>query len=711
MSDLPSQPQHASAPSADSGLGSRVRRPSNRLGDMLIEEGVISQSMLAEALNKQAKEGGFLGKTLVELGYVDQKTLTTLLVKQCKIPHISLLDYGVSEALAKMLPREFCLKYRLLPIDKMGKILTVAMVDPLDLEALEQIRAQHPELHIKPILCNWDHFDAVVRKLLPAEGGATEGEMTMSSLGLNMVSKPKPAPVPEAPAVSAPAPPAGPTAPMPPSADVDSVVQQLVRENSTAATSAPAPAPVTAPHTLDATVQTALTPLVDQLVATQDSGEGAAAKVAEHLSQNLRESLKEVVKDAVHTLAESNPSPAPVVSPEVMAATVHESIDSAMTEAVSKLHEVVKDAAQHETQVTKEAFHESMAGIIRESVGGAMQQAVAQLIEATAKAPAKPSLSAEDLSTTIRESVGAIMNESFAKLAERIEQTAPVRVAANVEPFPRQAERRAAPTMARALDGATDRAQGDERIRKALEQEQAVHSFSFAQFVPGTTNQFAFNVFQAIAQSPGAEFTPLYVHSAPGLGKTHLLHAVAHEVTELHPDARVLLVNASRFIQKTEEASGRKSDELKLHYCLQDVFLLDDLHQIRTSARAQEELISILELLEQEGRQIVLSGAEMPDRLGLMPALTSRISAGVVIGLQPPDFEARLAILEQTADTLRAGLSGAILEVVARRVTSDVRRLNGALRKLLAFAKLGQQELTAERTEEVLTSLGITDAA
>ncbi|MFP4191179.1 MAG: hypothetical protein ACLFU6_03815, partial [Candidatus Hydrogenedentota bacterium] len=174
-------PASSSAPPSSSASNPDRRR----LGEMLLDEGVISQEQLDEAVRAKEEKGGFIGQALVELGYVDQRTLISFLVKQCKIPYISLLDYEISKDLLALIPQETCLQYRLLPIDKMGRILTVAMVDPLDANALDSVREACPDLRLKPILCDWDHFDTVAKRLF-ADGEAGEPkEMTAKSLGLS----------------------------------------------------------------------------------------------------------------------------------------------------------------------------------------------------------------------------------------------------------------------------------------------------------------------------------------------------------------------------------------------------------------------------------------------------------------------------------------------------------------------------------------------
>ncbi len=137
-----------------------------RLGDMLIDGGLITQGQLEEGLAEKDRQKCFLGQALVRLGYLSQDELISFLVKQCKIPHINLVDYSIDPRIVRLLPNDLCLKYKILAIDNLGTILTVAMVNPLDLDALDLARAACPDLKLKPILCTPEHFETVAKRLL-----------------------------------------------------------------------------------------------------------------------------------------------------------------------------------------------------------------------------------------------------------------------------------------------------------------------------------------------------------------------------------------------------------------------------------------------------------------------------------------------------------------------------------------------------------------
>ena len=195
----PSAPAQGPAAAPPSDI--QVKNPGSRLGEILVEEKIITASQLEEGLAKRASGGGFLGQALIELGYLDQDTLTLVLVKQCKIPHLNLQEYTISPDVRALIPLDLCRKHNVLPVDKMGKILTVAMVDPLNSNALEAVRASCPELRIKPILCDWPDFQEVFQKFLPPPKAAAPAP-AMEATNI----QPEAAPAPEARPTAAPQP-------------------------------------------------------------------------------------------------------------------------------------------------------------------------------------------------------------------------------------------------------------------------------------------------------------------------------------------------------------------------------------------------------------------------------------------------------------------------------------------------------------------------
>ncbi len=163
------------------GTGPSKGKGQKRLGDLLVGEGVVTLQQLEGALAVQEEKGGYLGAILVELGHLTQDRLTEFLSKQCQIPHVSLLGYEINEQITRLVPEEICLRLNVLPIDKLAKILTVAMVNPLDAEALEEVQKHCPELRIKPILCSWEHYKVVTERLFGRAPAPRPAEYTILS--------------------------------------------------------------------------------------------------------------------------------------------------------------------------------------------------------------------------------------------------------------------------------------------------------------------------------------------------------------------------------------------------------------------------------------------------------------------------------------------------------------------------------------------------
>ncbi len=174
------------------------------------EQGNLSEEKLQHCLDLQRETGAFIGEILVQEGLLDEQSLLSFLAKHCRVPHLSLLDYLIDKSVLGLLPQEICLKYRLLPIDQLGNNLTVAMVNPLDADALQQVKEYCPNLRIKPILCAYNHFEIVTRRLFGAGRADGPAELSATSLGLSAMRPEKRPVTPAAPVQpkSEPAPPA-----------------------------------------------------------------------------------------------------------------------------------------------------------------------------------------------------------------------------------------------------------------------------------------------------------------------------------------------------------------------------------------------------------------------------------------------------------------------------------------------------------------------
>lgn len=685
-----------------------------QLGQVLIEEGLITTGQLEKALEEQGRTGQFLGQILVKQGAVSQAAVSSCLVKQCKIPHLSLLDYEVSSEVLALIPEEVCRRHHLLPIDKLGRILTVAMVDPLDTEALEIIRRHCGELKIKPILCNWEHYELVSAKLWGGDGKGGERHVTAESLGLGKLppaAKPTdrtPTPIPPTdtagarPApVSAAAP--APAGPAPVAAGVSarelaSAMRDVVQE---AVRGIPVQAPAAAPdlsglaEVLRASVQEAVAAAVQAVPQPQQAP--AAATDLSGLAEVMRGAVQEAVSAAVRAVPQPQQAggamvPAgPGFDAGQFAAVIQDSVGNAMQEAMAVLVTQMKAMApRREEGGQAEALASAMRESVREAVQAALgaQQAHGDRLAEIAQA----TLSSVQQTTQLLESsvVGRQGQEDLARGARSH--------FASVSPF---------------RGGASGTMDNDGKVIEALESTRPAETMVFDTFVPGNVNAFTFRVCQQVAQAPGGEYNPLFLFGHVGLGKTHLISAIGNHVLKSSPSARVGYVSASHFARRLKDAmSAGALEAFRENYAHWDVLILDDIQFLGGRVEAQEEFFHIFNALHQQGRQIIIASDKAPDRLGLLEQrLISRFASGIVAELKAPEWEARMKILTQQAKAAKVAVPEAILSLIAMRVPDDVRKMTGSLRKVLAFAQVAEREITVEMAEDILSHLGAEAAA
>jgi chromosomal replication initiator protein len=255
--------------------------------------------------------------------------------------------------------------------------------------------------------------------------------------------------------------------------------------------------------------------------------------------------------------------------------------------------------------------------------------------------------------------------------------------------------------------------EADERVREAIDTDRLLGGYTFNEFIVGPANTFALKAARALGEKLARDFNPLYVCGGEGLGKTHLLNAVGNAVLERNPDLRVAYVSTSHFYGAFMKALKQDNlSEMRDRFCRWDVLLIDDIQFLAGRMDAQEELFHIFNALVQEGRIVMIAGDCPPDKLPeFQKGLVSRFSSGIVTKLRPPEMDIRLAILKRFADSHRVAIHDEILTLVATRIATDVRRMRGALRKVIAYAKLVEQDITREMANEVLDSLGAEEAA
>jgi chromosomal replication initiator protein len=239
----------------------------------------------------------------------------------------------------------------------------------------------------------------------------------------------------------------------------------------------------------------------------------------------------------------------------------------------------------------------------------------------------------------------------------------------------------------------------------SLGQDRFNPRYSFAQFIIGEGNRLAHAAALAVAELPGQAYNPLFLHAPPGLGKTHLLHAIANYVRQFGDDTTVRYVTAEDFTTHFLTALGSRSlGRFKQRYRDADILLVDDVQFLASKVKTEEEFFHTFNALYETGRQLVLTCDRMPTQLvSVEERLRERFDAGLVADIHPPDFSTRLTILRKRAelDHLPVADSEA-LELIAGRITSNVRALEGALIRVVAYHSLTGRPIDAELTLQVL---------
>ncbi len=232
--------------------------------------------------------------------------------------------------------------------------------------------------------------------------------------------------------------------------------------------------------------------------------------------------------------------------------------------------------------------------------------------------------------------------------------------------------------------------------------------YTFQHFVIGKSNELAAAAAHAVAESPGKTYNPLFIYGATGLGKTHLMQAIAHTVCQRNPETRVLYVGAEQFINEViESIHGRTMPEFRRRYRSDvDLFLVDDVHFLEGKEMTQEEFFHTFNALYEGNKQIVLTSDRPPKEIpGLEARLVSRFEWGMVADIGQPDLEHRIAILQkkQEQDHLEQTIPDDVLRFIAEHVRSSVRELEGCIIKMLLYASLKHKEISIELAREALS--------
>ena len=232
---------------------------------------------------------------------------------------------------------------------------------------------------------------------------------------------------------------------------------------------------------------------------------------------------------------------------------------------------------------------------------------------------------------------------------------------------------------------------------------------TFEDFVIGSSNRFAHAAAQAVAETPGRSYNPLFIYGDAGLGKTHLLQAVGNYVITHYPTYRVQYVSSETFMNRFVEAIRNKQlPEFKDRFRKNDVLLVDDIQFMEGKEGLQEEFFHTFNSIQQEGGQIVLTSDRSPDSIStLEDRLRSRFKMGLVTHIQPPDVETRLAILRKKAETTPSGIQvpDDVLLFIAESINDNIRELEGALTRVTAYSSLNHEPCTKALAVSILSDL------
>lgn len=232
-------------------------------------------------------------------------------------------------------------------------------------------------------------------------------------------------------------------------------------------------------------------------------------------------------------------------------------------------------------------------------------------------------------------------------------------------------------------------------------------ALTFETLVEGTANRMARSAAMHVAGSPGHLYNPLFIYGGVGLGKTHLMHAVGNKLLQDKPDAKVLYIHAEQFVSDVVKSYQRRTfDEFKERYHSLDLLLIDDVQFFANKDRTQEEFFNAFEALLAKKSHIVMTSDTYPKGLtNIHDRLVSRFDSGLTVALEPPELEMRVAILINKARAESADMPEEVAFFVAKNVRSNVRELEGALRKILAYSRFNQKEVSIQLAREALRDL------
>ena len=230
-------------------------------------------------------------------------------------------------------------------------------------------------------------------------------------------------------------------------------------------------------------------------------------------------------------------------------------------------------------------------------------------------------------------------------------------------------------------------------------------NFTFDSFVAGAGSKFAYAAAKAVAEAPGETFNPLFIYGESGLGKTHLMHAIANYIAENYPEKKVLYTTSENFLNEFTDTlfTQKNNARFRMHYRNVDVLMIDDIQFLKNKTQTQEEFFHTFNELSAQNKQIVLTSDRPPKEIAtLEDRLRTRFEAGMLADIQPPDPETKVAILKRKALDKKCPMPNDVLEFLAKNSGHDVRTLEGRLNKVIFASKLHEEPITLELAMKAL---------